>query len=130
MMVSNLFFVILAQFGFSQTKLLNDKDDREHEFIEQGITASASANKIFRMIDCPIVGDVASGVYYLPNSALYDQMMFVTRINPTTLNRICFDNELEAKNSKTAACPVDSKGQVKKCSNNQRKIRRFVKSKV
>jgi hypothetical protein len=130
MMVNNLIFIFVSFLGFAQNKLLNDSDDREHEFIQQGIKASSSSNKTYRMIDCPIVGDVATLVYYLPDSAWYDQMLYVTRINPTTLNRICFDNELEAKNSRTSACPVDSKGQVKKCSNNQRKIRRFIKSKA
>ena len=81
---------------------MEERIDRiEAEDPSQAIVADADGN--YQVGDCPIVGNLNSGLYHVPGQAKYAEML---KINKCAIeqkcedNRICFETEAEARAGK------------------------------
>ena len=120
-LVLSIFLVVEAQ-AASQNSV-GDED--------QWIAAAQQGNhSTYRMQDCPIVGNLETGLYHTPAQPNYKQMLVKNKCAESGEcqdNRRCFDSEEQALAAEVVACPQIN-GRVDRCSESQKISRHFIKS--
>lgn len=119
-----LFILMAVVFNF-QNVFAIDNEDTWFKLAEQ------KSNPQYRMQDCPIVGNLDSGLYHMPHQKNYKQMLYKNKCVVTGKcrdNRKCFESEDQAKAAYVVACPLDTNGEVEKCRAGERVSRLFVKA--